>query len=184
MAVSIGDPLAGRPGVVPMSWEEYERLPEDVRGEYVSGCLVVNPRPAFRHQEMIFNLTAALRAACPDGHVAVSEWAWKPGADEWAPDVMVCPRDDEAVRFTGTPEVIVEVLSTNRADDLVLKLARYAAAGLPRYWIADPLEPSLRAYRLVDGLYREEEARAVGDEEATFHFGVGSVTLRPSDLLR
>ncbi|MGH9038976.1 MAG: Uma2 family endonuclease [Acidimicrobiia bacterium] len=182
--MSIGEhaPL-DRPLVVPMSWEEYERLDPDVRQEYVSGCLVVNPRPTFRHQVMVRNLTNVLDAACPPDYTAVNEWAWKPEADEWAPDVMVCERDDDAVRFTGIPQVIVEVLSTNRADDLVLKLYRYGAAGLPRYWIADPLEPSVRAYVLRDGIY-EEVAHAIGDDEVEFDFSVGRVTLRPSDLLR
>lgn len=171
-----------RPLVVPMSWEEYERLDLDVSHEYVSGCLVVHPRPSYRHQVMVRNLTNALDAACPPGYTAVNEWAWKPDADEWAPDVMVCERDDDAVRFTGIPQVIAEVLSTNRADDLVLKLYRYGAAGLPRYWIADPLEPSLLAYALSDGIY-EETVHAIGDDEVEFDFGVGRVTLRPS-LLR
>jgi Uma2 family endonuclease len=96
---------------------------------------------------------------------------------------MVCERDDEAIRFTGIPQVIIEVLSTNRADDVVRKLYRYAAAGLPRYWIADPLEPSLRAYELREGRF-EEVAEAIGDDAVDFDFGVGRVTLRPSDLLR
>ena len=166
-----------------MSWEDYEGLEDGVRGEYIDGCLVVNPRPAYLHQLMMLNLAYQLKAACPEGYTAVSEWAWKPGADEWAPDVMVCERDDAAIRFTGTQQVIVEILSTKRTDDVVRKLYRYAAAGLPRYWIADPLEPSVRAYELQDGQY-EEVAEAVGESEVEFDFGVGRVMLRPSDLLR
>ncbi len=181
--MSVGDQVpSDRPLVVPMSWEKYERLEPDVRHQYISGCLIVNPRPSYRHQAMLHNLTAALRGAAPPGFVAINEWAWKPGPDEWAPDVMVCERDDDAVRFTGTPQVIVEVLSSNRADDLVRKLYRYAAAGLPRYWIADPLEPSVRAFVLREGIY-EEVAAAVGDDEVEFDFGVGRVVLQPSGLL-
>ena len=166
-----------------MLWEEYERLEPDVRHEYVDGCLVVNPRPTILHQTMLVNIVVRLKAACPDDYTALAECSWKPGADEWAPDVMVCERDDNAIRITGIPEVIVEVLSTNRADDLVRKLYRYADAGLPRYWIADPLEPSVRAFELEDGQY-EQRAEAVGDEEVEFDFGAGRVILRPSDLLR
>ena len=70
-----------------------------------------------------------------------------------------------------------------RTRDLVRKLYRYADAGLPRYWIADPLECNLSAYVLRDGKF-EDVAHAVGDEEIEFDFGVGKVALRPSDLLR
>src|SRR5713101_3805431 len=105
--VSISGRLpTNRPLVVPMSWEEYQRQPEG-RTEYIEGCLVLNPSPAFRHQRMLLNLTHQLDAACADGYAAIGEWAWKPAADEWSPDVMVCERDDDAIRFTGVPQLIV-----------------------------------------------------------------------------
>lgn len=169
--------------VVEMPWEEYEALPPDNRHEYVDGHLIVNPRGTFDHQLMLRNMTAALQAVLPAGYVAINEWAWRPAADEWAPDVMVVEMGERAVRYTGIPELIVEVLSTNRADDLVRKLYRYASAGLPRYWLADPLEPSVRAYVLEAGIF-ELVTEAAGDGETTFDLGVATVTLRPSDLLR
>ncbi|MGH8997972.1 MAG: Uma2 family endonuclease [Acidimicrobiia bacterium] len=183
--------LPGHTGAEParstrMSWEEYERLEPDIRHEYVDGCLVVNPRPRFLHQQMLRRLTNMLEAAVPAGYTAVNEWAWKPAADEWDPDVMVCAYDPGAdpdpVRFTGTPVVVV-VLSSNRAGDLVKKLYRYAEAGLARYWVADPDEPSVRAFELRNGMY-EEVTAAVGDAHVEFDLGVARVTLAPSELIR
>jgi Uma2 family endonuclease len=140
--------------VRPMSWDEYAALPDDVRGEYVDGHLVVTPFPSRRHQNAARRLATLLEPHLPTGYGVVTAWGWKPGADEFGPDVMVHPPTDEQVRFTGTPLLCVEVLSSNRADDLVRKAARYARAGLPHYWVLDPAEPSLRAYVLDDGAYR------------------------------
>ncbi len=50
---------------------------------------------------------------------------------------MVYPDTEETTRFTGTPVLCVEVLSSNRATDLVVKTTRYAALGVDHI----PAEP-------------------------------------------
>jgi Uma2 family endonuclease len=58
----------------------------------------------------------------------------------------------------------VEVLSpSTRRVDLMLKRSRLEAARTPSYWVVDPDEPSLRAWRLRQGAY-VEEAYVAGDE--------------------
>jgi Uma2 family endonuclease len=94
---------------------------------------------------------------------------------------MVCPRE-KTVRFTGTPELIVEILSSNRALDLVLKPHKYAQAGFPRYWVFDPEALVLTAFELRDGFF--VDVAVVGpDDEVTLDFGVGSVTVNPRRVM-
>ena len=49
----------------------------------------------------------------------------------------------------------MEILSSNRSDDLVREVFAYAKARLPNHWVLDPLEPSLRVYDLRDGEYHQ-----------------------------
>jgi Uma2 family endonuclease len=77
----------------------------------------------------------------------------------------------------------LEVLSpSTRRIDLVLKHDRYRAAGCPHYWVVDPEEPSIRAWRL-DGETYVEAGHAVGNAllELSEPF---PVRLRPADLVR
>ena len=53
----------------------------------------------------------------------------------------------------GTPDLLVEVLSEDRDKDLVRKRDRYAAAGVPEYWIVDPLNEMVLVLELFDRKY-------------------------------
>jgi Uma2 family endonuclease len=163
-----------------MSWNEYQRLDEDIRAEYIDGRAVVNPRPSRRHQHAIYELTSTLRAAATEPVCVEAEWAWKPADDEFVPDVIVTEPTAEQARFTGTPLLVIEVLSPNRAH-LVTKSMKYAQHGLPRYWVVDPDEETATAFALVDGVYAEV-GLVHGTEEAEWGFGAGIVHIRPADL--
>jgi len=164
------------------TWDDYTKLGDGVRAEYIDGCIVMTPSPTREHQVACGQFLRLLEPVLPDGYGVVAGWAWKPDANEFIPDVMVHPATSESVRFTGTPALAVEVLSTNRGDDLVTKLNRYAAAGLPHYWILDPANRVMLAYAGTEGIY---DLVTVVDEHQPreVDFGIASATVDMRSLL-
>ncbi len=168
----------------PMSWEDYQALNDDIHGEYIDGVLVMSPAPTIPHQEAALRLARLMMEAAPDGTRVGFGVGWKPGVDEFIPDVLVFDDFGEIVRVTSIPRLAVEVLSTDRGADLIRKFRKYAAAGLPRYWIVDIDEtgPEVVTYELRDGVF-VETGRHRGDTEVTLDVGPMTVAFAPNDLL-
>ena len=63
----------------------------------------------------------------------------------------------------GTPDIVVEILSTDRNHDLVRKRQIYAEAGVLEYWLMDPRNDTVTPLELRDGAYVERAVLEVGD---------------------
>lgn len=73
------------------------------------------------------------------------------------PDLMVvCDRNKvDCHGIHGAPDLVVEVLSPATARyDKIIKLSLYQRAGVPEYWIADPVSRSASVYTLKNGVYQ------------------------------
>ena len=165
-----------------MSWEEFDALGE-IRAEYIDGRLVMAPSPLQMHQRASRRLANVLESAANPGVEVDEAWSWKPGRDEFVPDILVYPSTNEQVRFAGTPVLVVEVLSTSPVRDLVVKMNKYAAYGLDRYWVLDPDKRELYVFARQDTTY--QLVQTVGREPAEVDFGAGvagSTWLRSSRM--
>jgi Uma2 family endonuclease len=72
------------------------------------------------------------------------------------PDLVVVrdPAQRSSRGIEGAPFLVVEVISTGRAHhDRTVKAQRYAARGVPHYWIVDPEAGRLECFRLGEGRY-------------------------------
>ena len=87
------------------------------------------------------------------------------------PDLSVFlrpPGDDSDISAAGSiPDIVIEILSSDRNRDLVRKRQLYAEAGVPEYWILDPLNDTVLPLELRGGEYMEPGLLSIGDTLTT-----------------
>ena len=84
---------------------------------------------------------SALSGAVSQRYEINGSIGWKPGEDEFVPDLIVyrvADCDELAPRFTGMPLLVAEVFSRDLIRDTVLKAPQYAMVGLSQYWLINP----------------------------------------------
>ena len=96
---------------------------------------------------------------------------------------MVFDATEDQKRLTAIPHLVVEILSSDPARDIIRKAAKYAAPGVPRYWIIDPDEPEVIVYELGEGVFAERGRHRSGTT-VTLDVGPAAVTFDPGDLVR
>jgi len=138
--------------------------PAGVRYELSAGELIVTPSPSYFHNEIRDELNARLRAFVKNRKLGgvTSETDMRLADDVVRrPDVAFISAerlrgvDRHKVPVPLSPDLVIEVVSENdRADDLMLKVTQYLAAGTQAVWL---LYPNTRlAYRYVPGKLEPE----------------------------
>ena len=164
---------------------DLDAMPDDGRRyELLDGAIVVTPSPGTAHQSAVLRLARLLGDAVPPElkvFVAPLDTAL-PTGDVLEPDVLVVPLDTITSKdITGVPALAVEVLSpSSRRRDLGDKLTAYRDAGVPSYWVVDPVGRRVRAWQLQDGDY--VEVADVSEDEVWTSETPYAVTLRPSQV--
>ncbi len=129
--------------VGPWSLDDVLSLPEDnsQRVELVDGMLLVSPLGSYRHQNLVFDAAAALRAACPRELQTTIELNVLLSSGRLViPDFTVVKPREAGVMFPVSDVVLVgEVFSpSTRLNDEGLKRGLYAKAGIAYYLMVDP----------------------------------------------
>ena len=83
------------------------------------------------------------------------------------PDVLIVLNERLHIvgprRVEGAPDIIVEILSTDRNRDLVRKRQIYAEAGVLEYWLMDPRNDTVTPLELRNDAYVERAVLGVED---------------------
>ena len=87
------------------------------------------------------------------------------------PDLCIVLRGNPAVSgdrmVEGPPDIVVEILSSDRNRDLVRKRQLYAEAGVLEYWIFDTLNDTATLLELQNGEYVERAVLTADDTLTT-----------------
>lgn len=145
--------------------QDYLQLPEGAPYQLLNGKLVMSPAPNRNHQKLIVELIAYIFQVCKDkkiGEVYVAP------CDVYLDDENVVQPDvfffaNNRLHFLSdrgaeaAPDLIIELLSPSNAYyDLRYKLDLYERFGVKEYFIVDPEDNMVVAYRLLNGKFGEQ----------------------------
>ena len=154
--------MAVRSGVRFKADDIWDAPDDEYRYEVVDGELYMTPAPGWQHQrglnklnvriaDFVYRLGLGEIVPAPLGVVLDAETGVQP-------DLVYVSRERLGIvserGIEGAPDLVVEVLSpSTEARDRGIKMRRYAAAGIPHYWIVDPRARALEAYQLAEQGY-------------------------------
>lgn len=149
-----------------LTYEEYMQqfMGDERRTEWVNGevILIVNNVLHNRILSFLNTLLTLYLGFKPIGEVLLAGVSMYIGEDKPArePDLMVVLNEHreriEPNRLNGAADIVLEIVSPESRDrDYFIKYHEYAAAGVPEYWLIDPLRQQADIYLLgEDHRYR------------------------------
>lgn len=147
---------------------------EDTNAEWVDGAIVMPSPASVRHQQIVQFLLRVLASFVeikPLGTILVAPFQMKLAQSGREPDVLFV-KQKHLDRLTptylnGAGDLVVEVVSPESIGrDRGEKFVEYEQAGIPEYWLIDPLTERAEFYQLnargrydlmrpdADGVYR------------------------------
>ncbi|MGI6554619.1 MAG: type II toxin-antitoxin system prevent-host-death family antitoxin [Bacillota bacterium] len=141
-----------------ISYEDFLKLTEESenRYEYIDGEVYLLASPSYDHQNIIMEISNAFYnwfkgkkcrpLTAPFDVTLIKD----DNKNVVQPDIIViCDTENinEKGRYTGTPAMVVEVLSeSTRQKDMLKKLDLYFHSGIQEYWIVSPFRKEVYTY--------------------------------------
>ena len=149
----------------------------DNRYELVNGELLMVPLPSADHADIIDLLLEIFRAEIRKFNLPLKasdkvgvyigkssitgrDYSRNPDICVMQSEAWLSLKANKTAAVLKTPPIlVVEVVSTNRADDYVDKVDEYQRIGIIEYWIVDGRESKISVLLLNDGCYAVNEFR-------------------------
>ena len=146
------------------TYQEYYDWDDGKRYELIDGsAYLMEPAPEWGHQSIGVKLARFIDEFLDgtSGKVFQAPFDVRLNTDAGdntvlQPDIVVL-LDRSKLSGTGclgVPDMVIEILSPSTSSrDIVTKFNQYLHAGVPEYWIVDPVAETVSAYILVTGRY-------------------------------
>lgn len=148
------------------TYADYLKFQFDERVELIKGLIYkMTPAPKKVHQSILGNLFLGFANAMKNNPCKVFFAPFdvrlpipteKKQYTVVQPDLCVYCDSEKGTDEAGgiaAPDLIVEILSSNKKHDTVIKFELYQEAGVPEYWIVNPDDQMVIIYSLVNGEY-------------------------------
>lgn len=145
------------------SWsvEDYLHLETNKLIEFTEGSVELLPMPSQSHQFIVIYLFQLLKAFVNAGNlgtVLIAPMRVRLNTNRFRePDVMFIFQENDGRRneqYWDGADLVMEVVSPDDPQrDTVQKRAEYAAAGIPEYWIVNPLDQTITVLTLEGAEY-------------------------------
>jgi len=146
--------------------EVFEMLPEGTLAEVIDNTLHMSPSPIFEHQDIIADLLTQIRLHIKSKSlgkcVSAPMDVYLDDNNIVQPDIIFISNDNLHIiqrKIKGSPDIIIEALSTNRTHDLERKKALYEKFGVKEYFIVDPATKETFTYYHDGKKYMLQESK-------------------------
>ena len=141
----------------------FRMLPEGTLCEVIDNVLYMSPAPKYSHQKLVGLIHARIlnhTEQVQNGEVLISPFDvyLEEFLSAVQPDVLFFTNENRAILkddgcIHGAPDLIVEVLSSDKNRDRIQKKSLYERAGVKEYFIINPVNRNVLAYSLKNAEY-------------------------------
>ena len=141
----------------------FRLLPEGTLCEVINNVLYMSPAPKYTHQRLLLlfaNKISNYLEKTKTGEVFISpvDVYFTHLLSAVQPDLIYVSNENKSIMgedgyFYGAPDLIVEVLSSDKKRDTVTKKELYEKAGVKEYFIVNPADRKVHAYKLINNKY-------------------------------
>ncbi len=142
----------------------FRLLPEGTLCEVIDNILYMSPAPKYTHQRLIALFYKQIDAIVSSRHLGEVFFSpvdvyFESQISAVQPDLLYISNANKGILnddgyIYGAPDLVIEVLSSDKKRDLVLKKHLYEIAGVKEYFVVDPETRRIHFFTLENQVFK------------------------------